>query len=40
MSKKQVYVSSTYIDLVEHRAALKVSLERAQLGASRSLRMA
>lgn len=30
MSKKRVYVSSTYLDLVEHRKALQVALERAQ----------
>ena len=30
MTKKQVYVSSTYMDLVEHRAAVKAALERAQ----------
>ncbi len=28
--KKQVYVSSTYIDLVDYRARLKATLERAQ----------
>ena len=30
MTKKRVYVSSTYMDLVEHRAAVKATLERAQ----------
>ena len=29
-TKKQVYVSSTFIDLKEHRAALKLALEKAQ----------
>ena len=30
MSKKRVYVSSTYVDLAQHRAALKPTLEKAQ----------
>ncbi|MBL8528313.1 MAG: SUMF1/EgtB/PvdO family nonheme iron enzyme [Burkholderiales bacterium] len=30
MNKNRVYVSSTYVDLVEHRKAVKVALERAQ----------
>ncbi|MFZ1643054.1 MAG: DUF4062 domain-containing protein [Candidatus Contendobacter sp.] len=30
MTKKRVYVSSTYMDLVEHRKAVKAALERAQ----------
>ncbi len=30
MTKKRVYVSSTYVDLVEHRNAVKAALERAQ----------
>ncbi len=30
MIKKRVYVSSTYMDLVEHRAVVKAALERAQ----------
>jgi len=28
--KRVIYVSSTFVDLKEHRAALKVALERAQ----------
>jgi hypothetical protein len=28
--KKNVYVSSTFLDLKEHRAALKIALERAK----------
>ena len=30
MTRKRVYVSSTYMDLVDHRAAVKTALERAQ----------
>lgn len=29
-SKEMVYVSSTFVDLERHRAALKTALERAQ----------
>lgn len=28
--KKTVYLSSTFIDLIDHRAAVKTALERAQ----------
>ena len=28
--KKTVYFSSTYLDLIDHRAAVKTALERAQ----------